>query len=237
MNLRKSLLTAALICAASFSAQAGPISKGGFIISKPGKYFLTKNITAAVPVGYSAPAGIIIQANDVELDLAGFTIGPFNNLGVGIYLVNGIKHVRIHNGRVQGVQFGVLCEANGKITGCIFERLQIVDCTNDAFTIKGYENVIRSCTITGVAVQHHGMIVHTSLGGFNEVTDCTVVSNGGGSTGINTGLTDGLVVRRCMVEGFEEGIRMTPGCKLFDNLTLHCPTPITGNPVLVGSNN
>ena len=237
MNIRKLIVTATLALATTIAAHAGPITKGGFIISKPGKYFLTKNINALIPLNYNSPVGIVIQTSDVELDLAGFTIGPTNNLGIGIYLVNGVSRVRIHNGRVQGVQTAVLSEVNGAISSCLFERLQIAECTNDSFRIKGQESVVRSCIVTKIAVQHHGMIILTSLGSFSEVSDCTLSSTLGASTGINAGLTDGLVVRRCVVEGFEEGIRVTPGCKLFDNLTLHCTNPIVGNPVLVGSNN
>jgi hypothetical protein len=231
-------LIAILLLAAALTAHAGPISKGGFVISKPGKYFLTKNISALLPQGYNGPIGVVIQTDDVELDLAGFSIGATNGIGVGIYLVDGVKQVRVRNGRIQGVQYAIVSALNKKITSCIFEGLQIVDCTNDVVRIEGSENVIRSCTVTNVAQQHHGIIVLTTVGKFNEVSDCTVSANlGGGTTGINSGLTDGLIVRRCVVAGVEEGIRVTDKCKLLDNLTIRCATGIVGNPVLVGSNN
>lgn len=42
MNLPKTLLSITLALAATFTSHAGPISKGGYVIAKPGKYFLTK---------------------------------------------------------------------------------------------------------------------------------------------------------------------------------------------------
>src|SRR5262249_4515065 len=126
---------------------------------------------------------------------------------------------------------------NKKIFGCIIEGLQIVDCTNDCITIEGSENVVRSCTISNVPQQHDGIIVQTTLARFNEVSDCTVSADlGGGSIGISAGGKDGLVVRRCVVAGMEEGIHVTDKCKLLDNVTMRCGTGIIGNPVLLGSN-
>src|SRR5688500_17963562 len=113
------LLTLLVALAATFTAHAGPIRKGGFIISKPGKYFLTKNITAAVPLGYNAPVGIVIEASDVELDLAGFSIGATNGVGIGVYLVGGVAQVRVHNGRIQGVPLGISSEANKSVRSCV----------------------------------------------------------------------------------------------------------------------
>src|SRR4051812_13745181 len=107
MKLTHLIALTALAFTATFNAQAGPISKGGFVINKPGRYFLTKSINAALPVGYNGPVGIVIQTNDVELDLAGFSVGPFNGLGIGIYLEDGVRQVRVHNGRIQGMQFAI----------------------------------------------------------------------------------------------------------------------------------
>ncbi|MGB8170698.1 MAG: right-handed parallel beta-helix repeat-containing protein, partial [Chthoniobacteraceae bacterium] len=215
----KLLLVTTMLLAAALTAHAGPISKGGFVISKPGKYFLTKNINALLPAGYNGPVGIVIQTNDVELDLAGFTISPTNNVGVGVYLVEGVRRVRVHNGRIQGVQSAIFGAADKNISSCLFERLQIADCSNDAVRFEGFANVIRSCTVTNVAPNHHGIVVSTDTGGFNEVTDCTVSSDFGAQTGINAAGTDGLIVRRCIVEAFSDGYHMTTGCKLFDNLS------------------
>lgn len=237
MNIQKLIITSVVAFVATFTAHAGPISKGGFVINKPGKYFLTKSINVQLPVGYNAACGIVIEANDVELDLAGFSIGSPTNVGVGVYLTAGVRQVRVRNGRIQGAQYAVLSPVNQKITSCIVEGLQIVDCTNDCISIQGSENVIRSCTITNVTEQHNGIVVHTTLAKFNEVSDCTVSANlGGGSIGI-LGKTDGLVVRRCVVAGLEEGIHVTDHCKLLDNVTIRCGTGIIGNPVLLGSNN
>ncbi len=48
--------------------------------------------------------------------------------------------------------------------------------------------------------------------------------------------TAGLVVRRCVVQGFSTGISAAAGCKLFDNATLGCTTAFEGNATKVGVN-
>ena len=237
MKTKPILLTALLALTAAFTAHAVPISQGGYVIEKPGAYRLTRNISALVPAGFGGPVGVAIKANDVELDLAGLTIGPTNSVGIGIYLFEGVRRVRVRNGRIAGVQFAIVSPANKTIAGCLFEHLQIQDCTNNCISIEGNENVIRFCTVTNVAAQKHGIIVTNKLAGFNEVSDCTVSAGVFAGTGINSALTDGLVVRRCIVKSFEEGYRVTSGCKLFDNVTMGCATPIFGNPVLMGVNN
>ena len=44
-------------------------------------------------------------------------------------------------------------------------------------------------------------------------------------------------MRRCVVQGCQEGFHVTPFCKLFDNTTVYCNTAISGSPQLIGVNN
>ena len=128
MNLRKAFLTLMLALAATCTSHAGPISKGGFVITKPGKYFLTKNIAVLPVAGLATPVGVVIKAQDVELDLAGFTIGPAANqpgVGTGIWLDPEVSRIRVQNGRVQNVATGVGGIAFAFVDECIIERLQI----------------------------------------------------------------------------------------------------------------
>src|SRR5438034_926937 len=92
------------------------------------------------------------------------------------------------------------------------------------FTITkpGKYTLIRSCVATHVGDGQNGIVVTNNLTGVNEVTDCSVLGGGGQTTGINSGGTDGLIVRRCVVQGCEEGFHVSLNCKLFDNATLFC---------------
>lgn len=239
-NTSRFLLTALCALTAAFPALAGPIGKGGFTIAKPGKYTLIRNLAAKPKAGGFIPIGISIEADDVELDLAGFTIGPApgaEGIGAGIILHPAAKRVRIHNGSIQGVQLGIGVGSNAAITSCIFEQIHISNCSTHGISIAGSANIIRSCTVTHVGGGHSGIVVLADSLDVNEVSDCSILDGGGASTGINSGGTHGLLVRRCVVQGLEEGYRVTPFCKLYDNSTIYCSTPFFGSPQLIGVNN
>jgi len=233
------LLTTLCAFATAFAAHAGPIGKGGFTISKPGKYMLIRNITIKPKPGTIFPLGISIEANDVELDLGGFTIGPapgLEGLGIGIVLSPTVQRVHIHNGHIQGVQQGIGTGVASTISSCILEQIQIADCSGDGIVFAGTGNLIRSCVITRVADGHQGIGIKNNLTGVNEVTDCSVIDGGGQTIGISSGGGDGLLVRHCVVQGCEEGFHVSIKCKLFNNVTLFCTNPITGSPILAGVN-
>lgn len=238
METNVSILVASLLFAASpLTSQAGPIGKGGFVITKPGKYTLIRDIRAVAPSGTSDGVGIMIKASNVELDLGGFTIGPVlgqDGKGIGILINEGVRNVRIHNGRVRDFEFGVFGSAGSgaALTAGVIERLQINDCAQTSISLSAASCVIRGCAISGPG---NGIQVLTAIDGYNEVSGCTVI---GPSMG--TGITDsgliGLLVRGCVVQGLQIGIEATAGAKLFDNVTLGCTKTLAGNATLVGVN-
>ena len=69
-----------------------PITKSGF-------YYVGGNLS-------SAASGIIVSANDVTIDLGGFTLtgNGGSTYGVGI---GGQTNVEVRNGTVRGFQFGI----------------------------------------------------------------------------------------------------------------------------------
>jgi hypothetical protein len=72
-----------------------------FQIVEPGHYYLTRNIT--IP---AQGIGVEIIADDVTLDLGGFTIDGPGGDDTGIH-VGGGSHVRVYNGIVTGAETGV----------------------------------------------------------------------------------------------------------------------------------
>ncbi len=91
------------------------------VISAPGSYLLTNNITAKATdlksVGGSIPTCILIKANFVTLDLGGFTIsGPGTSpLGAfGVYVPGGIgtRGTRVRNGSVTNFDRGIAFEGD-----------------------------------------------------------------------------------------------------------------------------
>ncbi len=79
-----------------------PLAGGtaGLTISQPGSYYLTGNITVA------SGNGITVNADNVSLDLRGFTISSAaaSPTGIGISLPNGRANVSITNGHVRGAR-------------------------------------------------------------------------------------------------------------------------------------
>ena len=81
-----------------------PISSAPFTISVSGSYYLTKNL--ALTSSSSIPRnGITIAANNVTLDLNGFTISSTTAASTtvgGIMLNSGVHNITIMNGFIQG---------------------------------------------------------------------------------------------------------------------------------------
>ena len=61
-----------------------PISKVGTVITKPGSYYLTKNLKSSQLAGDD---GIVIQASEVTVDLNGFALLGNGSFGTGVNVV------------------------------------------------------------------------------------------------------------------------------------------------------
>ena len=92
-----------------------PISSVPYVISAPGSYYLTTNLTTTVS------NAIVITANGVTLDLSGFTISSTvanaANGGAAILIGGGLRNLTILNGFVEG---GVTNNGNGVFSGSGF---------------------------------------------------------------------------------------------------------------------
>lgn len=118
----------ALVGLASVAAAQPPVASVGVgssargirhptIITRPGSYVVERSLG-----GVGAGTVIEIRANDVSLDLGGFTLfGPGDRTGTGVAVV-GAANVRVHNGHLQGFGVGVRAEGG---TNLVVEGLQI----------------------------------------------------------------------------------------------------------------
>lgn len=119
-------LEASDIIAAAGSENRTPISSIPFTISEPGSYFLTGNLTNTNPNA----DGIIIDADNVTLDLGGFTLSgydtnnPPNQTGDdGIFILGSQNNIHIFNGHVEGWAGDGINALNADHS--IFERLTV----------------------------------------------------------------------------------------------------------------
>ncbi|MHC4244226.1 MAG: right-handed parallel beta-helix repeat-containing protein [Planctomycetota bacterium] len=159
-----------------------PIFKLPYTISAAGSYYLVKNLT-------SDTNGIVVDANNVTIDLAGFRIiGPGSGINYGIYM-NGLRNVEIRNGTVQGFtgtyqQGGGIFEANG--TGHRVVGVRAVS-NGRGIVVKGSGHLIKDCSVIenmsyGIHVGKSSTVTgNTCYGnhdrGISAYGSCTVAGN------------------------------------------------------------
>ena len=149
------------VSATSFAAEGKtPIYAGGTVITQPGTYVLTRNISNA-----GLTPAIEIQAGRVELDLNGFTIDGGQNRAV---LVNGGNDVKIRNGAITGADVGVDIVGMGG-GHAILEDLRIVFTDSMGIRALGLEALtIRRVLVhltfaDGILVDGNGGLTQTRI--------------------------------------------------------------------------
>lgn len=149
-----------------------PISSIPFTITQPGRYYLTRSLTSASGIN-----AVTIQANNVTLDLHGFTLQGPSGAGDGVLVSGSRSGIRIENGTLVGWFNGV-----------------------DAQTAT-------SMMASGLIVLGNGFAVNDGSYGFISGTDsiledCLVRDNK--NTGVL--LKEGSVIRRCSIVDQPGGI-------------------------------
>lgn len=157
-------MQAAEVIAAAAAGSGLVITQLPFTIAAPGAYYLDGNLSVD-------GAGILVDADDVSIDLRGFSLsGSGTTPGHGIDL-NGRRNISIRNGTVRG--FGLSGVYQGLTSG---DYASVVDL-----------RVIDNGT-GGNGPDHSGIYL---AGSFNRVERCIVGGNGG--YGIFTGAGSSLL--------------------------------------------
>jgi hypothetical protein len=199
-------------------------------INNPGSYYLITNLTV---VGFNGN-GITINADNVTLDLNGFTIsGDGSANSSGVQVVNPHHNLCVRNGTIRNIAAGDGIFAP-KASGSRFERLllyandegietgtsaSLVDCVVESNGFLGLQldagSVARDCiaNMNGIGI--------STLDGCS-VIDCTVVSNQYG--GITCGY--GCNIKGCTLtynanSPNSPAISTTNGCTISDCSVFH----------------
>lgn len=157
-----------------------------FIISQPGSYYLTGNIT-----GVAGKHGISVQADDVTLDLNGFALisggsGTVRGVNVPAARIN----FCVRNGSVRGWSDGGV---RGDAATGTAEKLRVANNAGGYGLAMGNGSSIRDCEASGNAIGFYApdrtsitnciSTVNTGTGilctNYVTVLDCTVSRNGG----------------------------------------------------------
>jgi parallel beta-helix repeat protein len=169
-----------------------PITEVPYTINEPGSYYFTGDLESPI-------YGILVNADNVTIDLMGYSlIGPGPGGSYGVYM-NGRKNVEIRNGTVRdfGVT-GIFEESNDGMQHRII-AVRVVSNGDRGIDLSGTLHQVRDCAAVGN--QDYGIYVgSSSIVSGNQARDngtlgiraysgCTVTGNTAcynGRTGIST---------------------------------------------------
>lgn len=156
-----------------------PISSLPFVISQPGHYYLTRNLT-----GGAGTTGIAVNASNVTIDLGGFTLTGAATNGAGIEATQYQFAIRITNGNFKnwGTAIALYPTVYSRV-----DNVTIIDAENVGIDL-GFFSVAEDCNVSSGA--HAGINVRAST-----LRNCTVIDNGdsGVSVGGDSHVHDNLI--------------------------------------------
>lgn len=172
-----------------------------YVIEKPGSYVLAGNAM----LGSTNEHGITVQANDVVLDLGGFTLEgptdgngePLPESGSAIHQEDAYRMLTVRNGSIQkwndqGAEGAGMVRLLG--AGNQVENLTVRFCSRGIQT--GPQAIVRNCRILNIAEEDAAFGIQAGPG--SVVKDCTVaVVLGAPANGIHVGRNS--VVAGCTV--------------------------------------
>lgn len=156
-----------------------PISSAPFTITNGGSYYLTTNLTVG---GGDA---ITIAANDVTLDLNGFTIASTaaSASGTGILLSGGRANIAIYNGIIRG---GVTNNGSGVFSGPGFD--------SGIYYASGIPVNVRVANISVSGCLTYGICLDLSASRSGMVVESCTVNNVGGQGIVGDTVTDSTAI-------------------------------------------
>lgn len=156
-----------------------------YIISQPGSYYLTGNIT-----GEAGKNGIWINASNVTLDLNGYALITAVDTLTAVGCPSGLRQIAVKNGSIRGPwSVGLSYATNAQVSArdvtvqgttqygiqfngfaATFESCQIMECGGGIFASSDH-TVVRGCTITQITRNLPGTVY--GIAGA-VITDCVV---------------------------------------------------------------
>jgi parallel beta-helix repeat protein len=167
------LLITLMVSAATLEA-ATEITSLPYTITAQGSYIINQNLKASWH-------GIKVQANNVTIDLNGYSIYGINaSGGHGIYM-NGRSNVEIRNGTIRNFGGNGIYEES--VTGNSHRVINVRVMNNKGYGIYlyGSNHIVKDCTVSNN--ENSGIGIH---GSGSALTGNTAYANGG--TGIDGGI-------------------------------------------------
>lgn len=169
-----------------------------FIISQPGSYYLTSNIT-----GTASKNGIVIAASGVTLDLMGFEIAGVASSLSGVFVGGTRDNLAVRNGTVRGWgSDGV--DAFNAYNGQ-YQDLRLSDNGQNGLECGG------TSTVINCMAQNNGYNGFQLIAGGSSVSRCIAYIND--MAGFSATGPQGTVISDCSASSNTgPGISMGPGC-------------------------
>ena len=155
-----------------------PITNVPVVITSPGSYYFTGNLSFSGPVA----KGVQVLANDVTLDLMGFSLASDNGFAVFGVEIRGATNVCVRNGSIDGCEAVTLTAARN----CRIENLRLATGSSSATSgvdigDRCFGNTVTDCAIDGSHNLGYGYgIAIFGTSSWNRVVNCIV--NCGSST-------------------------------------------------------
>jgi hypothetical protein len=177
MKYLRIFLTLAIAFAAALPAKADttigtPILSVPFVITKPGKYKLTKNLLNA-----GAGPAIVVATRDVVIDLNGFTLsGQSDARAENVGITTNSPNTIIRNGTIRKFNTGISDFAGAN--GTIVEDVICVSQTSVGIRFLAFDTVLRRVNVRNAGAQDElpSEIFGIHLSGSSVVENCVVLN-------------------------------------------------------------
>ena len=135
-------------------------------ITVPGFYYLAQNLTYA-PIPGNA---ITVQADNVTLDLMGFSLSGVGKTSDGIVLSGIRSNVEIRNGTIRGFSGRGVTASDTGCKGLRIISLRVIDTAATGIHIGGTDHLVVDCSVIGAG--DHGIYV-----GVGSLVKCNLFIN------------------------------------------------------------
>lgn len=193
-----------------------------FRITQPGSYYLTGNVT-----GVTGRRGIEVAANDVTIDLNGFSLIGVPGSSTGVFSVGDSRRLALRNGVVRNWgSGGVNISAATAPAEHLIEGIMAVS-NLDAGIVAGRGSVVRACIARansqfGIYVRSGSVVCRCATAangaaGIAAESNCTISECVSTSDLIGIECTDGCSVTACAVRrATGNGVRARDSCAVVD---------------------
>ncbi len=157
-----------------------PLGQADFPVSihQSGSYYLTENVAT------SAMYGFFITADNVSIDLMGFTVTSSSGGDYGVRLDGVRKNIKISNGTFDGFGYYGIYNSYSSSQNIGIKNVTIKNCGKSGIQLASSGNCIENCQIINCGIGGY-FPCGINVGSQSRVINCLVKDCGANSTGSN----------------------------------------------------